>query len=83
MSIPFFTGIISGFLSVTCLALAFKNELDNGSPENPLGLPAGVQTEVRIAQYMGVIIGVVRNISGGSSAFCFPLIRTNASVVFV
>ena len=59
MSIPFFTGIISGFLSVTCLTLAFKNELDNGSVGNPFGLPAGVRTEVRIAQYMGIIIGVV------------------------
>ncbi|KAL7531293.1 hypothetical protein ACHAXR_003958, partial [Thalassiosira sp. AJA248-18] len=58
-SIPFATGIIAALLSMMCLVLAFRNELDNATDGNPLGLPAGVVTEVRIAQYLGVIIGVL------------------------
>ena len=91
MSIPFFTGILSVFLSLFALVLALKNELDNGESGNFLGkqivlycadsyinltltssllhhiweiilcpgLPAGVQSEVRMAQYLGILIGVL------------------------
>ena len=37
MSIPFFTGILSVFLSLFALVLALKNELDNGESGNFLG----------------------------------------------
>lgn len=37
MSIPFFTGILSVFLSLFALVLALKNELDNGETGNFLG----------------------------------------------
>ena len=59
LSIPFFTGIFSAFLSMFALILALKNELDNGEPGNFLGLPAGVPEEVRLAQYFGIFIGVL------------------------
>ena len=37
LSIPFFTGIVSVFLSLFALVLALKNELDKGEPGNFLG----------------------------------------------
>ena len=37
MSIPFFIGILSVFLSLFALVLALKNELDNGETGNFLG----------------------------------------------
>jgi hypothetical protein len=52
-SVGFAIGIIAAALSVTCLALAFKNEIDNEKPGNRLGLPWDVRTEVRVAQYLG------------------------------
>lgn len=59
VSVPFFTGIFSAFLSMFALILALKNELDNGEQGNFLGLPAGVPEEVRLAQYFGIFIGVL------------------------
>lgn len=59
LSVPFFTGIFSAFLSMFALILALKNELDNGERGNFLGLPAGVPEEVRLAQYFGIFIGVL------------------------
>ena len=53
ISIPFATGLLGACLSLWYLALALKNELDNGEKGNPLGMPAGVQSEVRVAQYLG------------------------------
>ena len=59
LSIPFGVGIVASFLSLFALILALKNELDNGEEGNILGLPAGVPSEVRMAQYLGLIIGVL------------------------
>lgn len=53
LSIPFFTGIIAVVLCMWSLMLAFVDEKDNGTSSNPLGLPAGVRTPVRMAQYLG------------------------------
>lgn len=58
-SIPFVTGIIAAAFSLMCLVLAFMNEFDNRSDGNPFGMPAGVTPTVRLAQYLGVIIGVI------------------------
>ena len=40
-------------LSLVSLLLALVNNLDDGSPGNPLGVPVQVDTSVRIAQYFG------------------------------
>eukprot|EP00804_Cyclotella_cryptica_P006522 CCRYP_012789-RB/>CCRYP_012789-RB protein AED:0.24 eAED:0.24 QI:253/1/1/1/0.71/0.8/15/71/708 len=59
LSVPFFTGLIACALALMCLILVFINELDKGTIDNPFSLPAGVTTEVRVAQFVGVIIGVL------------------------
>jgi hypothetical protein len=52
-SVGFAAGIIAAAISLTCLVLAFKNEMDDATSGNPLGLPWDVQIEVRVAQYLG------------------------------
>lgn len=58
-SISFWSGFVAPALSGACLILALANEADNRSPGNPFGLPAGVRSSVRAAQYLGVIIGIL------------------------
>ncbi|KAL7516968.1 hypothetical protein ACHAWX_001938 [Stephanocyclus meneghinianus] len=55
-SVPFFTGLIASALALMCLVLVFINELDKGTIDNPFSLPAGVTTEVRMAQFVGVLM---------------------------
>jgi hypothetical protein len=57
LSMPFVVGIIAVVVSLMCLSITLKNELGNKKDGNPYGLPAGVPTEVRIAQFLGIIIG--------------------------
>ena len=52
LSISFLAAIVACFLSVYCLTIVLINELDKGDVDNPLGLPAGVNPEVRMAQYL-------------------------------
>jgi hypothetical protein len=56
-SIPFNAGILASALSLMCLVLVLMDELQNNEPGNPLGVPAGLPPEVRMAQYLGIIIG--------------------------
>eukprot|EP00804_Cyclotella_cryptica_P006488 CCRYP_012786-RC/>CCRYP_012786-RC protein AED:0.10 eAED:0.10 QI:1112/0.72/0.91/1/0.81/0.83/12/549/753 len=56
LSIPFFTGMIACALALMCLILVFINELEKGTIDNPFALPAGVTTEVRVAQFVGVLM---------------------------
>ena len=56
-SIPFYAGIVASALSIMCLLLTLLDELQNKQPGNPLGVPAGLPPEVRMAQYLGIIIG--------------------------
>ena len=58
-SIPFFAGLASAAISLWALSLALMNELDNGTFKNPLGVPPGNRKEVRMAQFLGVVIGVL------------------------
>jgi hypothetical protein len=58
-SIPFFAGFIAPALSASCVILVFINEIDKGTTGNPFGVPAGVSSGVRVAQYLGVIIGIL------------------------
>ena len=51
-SISFLVAIVACFLSVYCLTIVLINELDKGDVDNPLALPAGVNLEVRMAQYL-------------------------------
>jgi hypothetical protein len=53
LSIPFFTGMITCGLPMFCLVLVLVDEADQGNVDNPLGLPAGVTTTIRIAQFLG------------------------------
>jgi hypothetical protein len=57
LSMPFVVGIIAVVVPLMCLSITLKNELGNKKDGNPYGLPAGVPTEVRIAQFLGIIIG--------------------------
>jgi len=45
--------------SLMCLSITLMNELDNKEDGNHYGLPAGVPKAVRIAQFLGIIIGVL------------------------
>ena len=53
LSVPFAVGLVGAALSMMCLILALINELDKGTVGNDLGLPAGANTEVRVAQFLG------------------------------
>lgn len=59
VSKPFCMGIVALSLSAMSLSIVLINEVNNGTADSPYGLPAGVPTEVRIAQYLGIIIGVL------------------------
>ena len=52
-SVPFAYACGVFLLSVISLALAMVNNLEDGSAENPFGLPVQVDISVRIAQYVG------------------------------
>ena len=59
-SLPFCFAIIIVTISYTCLILALVNALaSDWSPENPFNVPVGVTTDVRIAQYLALIIGLI------------------------
>jgi hypothetical protein len=57
VSLPYLVGIVTTAGSLMCLGITLKNELDNATSGNPYGLPPGVPNEVRIAQFLGIIIG--------------------------
>jgi len=58
-SLSFLAAIVACTIAIFSLVIVLINELDNGDEDNPLGLPAGVTREVRMAQFLGVIIGVL------------------------
>eukprot|EP00804_Cyclotella_cryptica_P013962 CCRYP_002470-RA/>CCRYP_002470-RA protein AED:0.15 eAED:0.22 QI:0/0.33/0.25/1/0.33/0.75/4/415/154 len=55
-SIPFGYAFGIVILSLVSLLLALVNNLDAGTPGNPLGVPVQVDTSVRIAQYFGLLM---------------------------
>lgn len=59
MTLPFWFAIGILTVSVACLALALTDNLDGGTAENPLKVPANVSTSVRIAQYVSLIVAVL------------------------
>jgi hypothetical protein len=59
LSFGFVTSIVVFLLAMTCLFMAHRNQADRGRPGNPLGLPPNVQIEVRVAQYLMLLIGVL------------------------
>eukprot|EP00577_Skeletonema_sp_RCC1716_P005244 CAMPEP_0113387154 /NCGR_PEP_ID=MMETSP0013_2-20120614/8386_1 /TAXON_ID=2843 ORGANISM="Skeletonema costatum, Strain 1716" /NCGR_SAMPLE_ID=MMETSP0013_2 /ASSEMBLY_ACC=CAM_ASM_000158 /LENGTH=769 /DNA_ID=CAMNT_0000270033 /DNA_START=12 /DNA_END=2318 /DNA_ORIENTATION=+ /assembly_acc=CAM_ASM_000158 len=59
LSMPFVVGMITVAGSLMCLSITLMNELDNREDGNHYGLPAGVPKAVRIAQFLGIIIGVL------------------------
>jgi len=58
LSFGFVTSMVVFLLAMTCLFMAHRNQADNGRPGNPLGLPPNVQVEVRVAQYLMLLVGV-------------------------
>lgn len=59
LSFGFVTSIVVFLLAMTCLFMAHRNQADQGRPGNPLGLPPNVQVEVRVAQYLMLLVGVL------------------------
>lgn len=57
LSVSAVVGVITVAISLTALAITFKYELDKAENGNPYGMPPGVVTEVRIAQFLGAVIG--------------------------
>lgn len=54
----FSLGIIA--ISYTCLLLAlFNNIIEENSPGNPLNVPPGVTKDVKTAQYLALLIGLI------------------------
>ncbi|KAL7552484.1 hypothetical protein ACHAWF_015731 [Thalassiosira exigua] len=56
---PFFAALSALALCLTSLIIVLCNELNNTSDLSPYGLPAGVRPEVIVAQYVGIMIGVL------------------------
>lgn len=53
MSVSFTVGLVASAISLMSLIIVLVNELDNGTDDNPFGLPAGVSPQVRMAQFLG------------------------------
>ena len=58
ISTPCGVGCVAYGISLACLVLALRNELDNGTDDNPYGI-AEVTMNVRAVQFLGIIIGVL------------------------
>ena len=58
-SVPFNFSILVIVISYTCLLLALFNNIGNSEPGNPLNVPVGVTVEVKIAQYLALLIGLI------------------------
>jgi len=58
-SLGFLIGVVAFGIAVLSLSLVLIAEWDNTSPDNRFGVPAGVNTEVQIVQYLSVVIGVL------------------------
>ena len=57
-SMPFAFALFVFFVSIACLGLALLDNLNGGSPGNPLNIPANVPPEVRAAQYLSILIAL-------------------------
>lgn len=53
LSGPFAFAVFSAGLSISCLSLTLASSIKKGSQGNPLGMPAGVDSMVRGAQFLG------------------------------
>ena len=58
-SFGFATAILTQILSLTCLFLAFKNQMSAGSSGNDLGLAAEVSKEVHATRYIAILVAVL------------------------
>lgn len=58
-SLPFAFALIIVLMSYTCLILACWNNMQGGYQGNRLNAPMGVEVDVRIAQYLSLVIGLL------------------------
>ena len=59
-SLPFNFALVIISISYICLLLALINVLyEDFTPDNPFNVPVGVSTEVKIAQYLALLIGLI------------------------
>ena len=58
-SIGFATAIMTQILSMTCLFLAFKDQMSAGVPGNDLGLAADVSKEVHATRYIAILVAIL------------------------
>ena len=58
-SASFVIAIMTQILSLTCLFLAFKNQMNSGGPGNELGLAAEVSKEVHATRFIAILIAVL------------------------
>jgi hypothetical protein len=58
-SFSFATAILTQILSLTCLFLAFKNQMSAGSSGNDLGLAAEVSKEVHATRYIAMLVAIL------------------------
>ena len=59
-SLPFSFALGIVAISYTCLILAlFNNIYEDNPPWNPLNIPVGVSLDVRVAQYLSLMIGLI------------------------
>ena len=58
-SLPFAFALVIVLVSYTCLFLACHNNMQDGSKGNLLNVPFGVAVDVRIAQYLSLVIGLL------------------------
>ncbi|KAK1742262.1 putative EGF-like domain-containing protein-like protein [Skeletonema marinoi] len=58
-SLPYAFALMIVLMSYTCLFLACYNNMQGGSDGNRLNVPFGVEVDVRVAQYLSLIIGLI------------------------
>ena len=61
-------------LSTLGLALALANNLEGGTRENPFNIPVQIDTSVRIAQYVAIMVGACEYISSSIFFLFFAVV---------
>ncbi|KAL7549894.1 hypothetical protein ACHAWF_013153 [Thalassiosira exigua] len=59
LSLPFAFAFAILLLSMGCLGLALWDGMSLGTPGNPLGVPANVRVQVRVAEFFSIIVALL------------------------
>eukprot|EP00585_Thalassiosira_rotula_P005858 CAMPEP_0196159518 /NCGR_PEP_ID=MMETSP0910-20130528/46361_1 /TAXON_ID=49265 /ORGANISM="Thalassiosira rotula, Strain GSO102" /LENGTH=684 /DNA_ID=CAMNT_0041424439 /DNA_START=132 /DNA_END=2186 /DNA_ORIENTATION=+ len=78
-SVPFGFATAIVVISIGCLVLAFSDNFSSGSnPGNRFGIPANVDFQVRVAQYLAIVIALLMEEEIPTGAYLLRMIPSSA-----